>query len=373
MKIILSDNGLRALVNFRIDVIRHFLESGYEVTIVYPRSTREESLIKLLPAKCRVIENGMKPSGTSLLDDFKLFLEYVSIYKKEKPDIVFHYTIKPNIYGNLAAKLLGVQSVDMVAGLGYMFNSDGFAQRLGRAIYRFGTLRAKRVFVLNQSNYASLLKYRFCKQKNLILLKGGEGVNLDLYKYVENKFDTTRFLMVARILYDKGYSEYVDAAEIVKSKYPDIEISLLGPLDENSPMGVSKEVLKRDVDNGKIDYLGVSNDVPSIVGRDGVVVVVVSSYHEGLNRALMEATAMGRPVITTDTPGCRETVDEGKNGLLVPVKDSKALAEAMIKIIELPQESKQSMARRSYEKAKRDFDVGNVLKVYDNVISELCG
>lgn len=179
------------------------------------------------------------------------------------------------------------------------------------------------------------------------------------------------FLMVARVLYDKGYQEYVNAAAVVKQKYPDIKVELLGAMDENSPMGVPKSVLDQDVADGKITYLGVTNDVPSYLRREKVVVVIVSSYREGLNRALMEACAMGKPIITTDIPGCKETVDEGINGFLVPIKNASALADAMIKYIELSDEEKEKMKRASYQKAVKQFDVKHVLEQYDKIIEEI--
>jgi len=179
------------------------------------------------------------------------------------------------------------------------------------------------------------------------------------------------FLMIARILYDKGYQEFVDAAYIVKKKYPNIRFELLGELDESSPMGVSKTILDKDVASGKIEYLGVTNDVPSFLRRENVVVVLVSSYLEGLNRGLMEACAMGKPIITSDIPGCKEVVDDSINGFIVPAKNSELLANAMIKYIELPLEDKERMKRASYEKAVRQFDVKHIIKQYDNIIEEI--
>ncbi|MBR4677164.1 MAG: glycosyltransferase [Bacteroidales bacterium] len=179
------------------------------------------------------------------------------------------------------------------------------------------------------------------------------------------------FLMVARVLYDKGYQEYVDAAAIVKQKYPNVGIELLGATDFSSPMGVPKSVLEKDIADGKITYLGVTNDVPSYLRRENVVVVIVSSYREGLNRALMEACAMGKPIITTDIPGCKETVDEGVNGFLVPVKNASALANAMIKYIELSDNEKEKMKQASHQKAIKQFDVKYVLEQYDKIIDEI--
>ena len=176
--------------------------------------------------------------------------------------------------------------------------------------------------------------------------------------------------MVARVLYDKGYKEYVDAAEIVKKKYPNIAVELLGPIDEISPMGVPKYVVDKDIADGKISYLGITNDVPSFLKRQNVVVVLVS-HHEGFSRTLMEACAMGKPIITTNIPGCKETVEDGINGFLVPMKDAKALAQAMIKYIELPEEKKEQMKRASHRKAIEHFDVNHALQQYDKIIDEL--
>lgn len=370
MKIILNDNGLRALINFRIDVIEHFVAQGHQVVLIYPACTKEEELINKIPQKCKVYEVNMVPSGSNPLKDVSYLCQLYKIYKEEKPDIVFNYTIKPNIYGSLAAKVLKIKRVDMVAGLGYIFTGNGLSKKIGRLLYKIGLRVANRVITLNMDNYNLLIKRGFVLRKNMILYGGGEGVNLSHYPYAKNEFNVTRFLMVARVLYDKGYQEYVDAAEIVKKQYPNVDIELLGPLDETSPMGVPKKVVEQDVKANKIKYLGVTNDVPSYLKRDGVV-VVVSSYHEGLNRSLMEACAMARPVITTNIAGCKETVEQGINGYIVIPKDKQSLAEAMIRFIELPQKEKQEMAENSYRKAVQCFDVKIVLKQYDKIISEL--
>lgn len=204
----------------------------------------------------------------------------------------------------------------------------------------------------------------------MILFGGGEGVNLEHYSYRKSKFDSVTFLMVARILYDKGYDEYVQAARIVKSKYPDAKFKLLGPLDVVSPMGVPREVVNKDVATGLIEYMGMTNDVQSVMGHPNIV-SVLPSYHEGLSRSLMEACAMGKPIITTNIPGCRETVDDEVNGFLVAVREADSLAEAMIRFIELPKEKKIAMAEASHRKAIKEFDVNNVLVKYQNIVDEL--
>ena len=177
--------------------------------------------------------------------------------------------------------------------------------------------------------------------------------------------------MVARVLYDKGYSEYVEAASIVKHKYPNIQFELLGPIDESNPMGVPKHIIDKDVLDGKINYLGVTSDVASYLGLDGIV-VVASSYNEGLNHSLMEACAMGCPIITTNIPGCYETVEDGVNGYLLQSKEAQSLAEKMLKFIELSHIEKQKMSKASYQKAIKEFNVENVIEQYEKIVNNLC-
>lgn len=365
-KIVFCDNSLRDLLNFRGEVIRHFADKGCKIILVAPQTCdylSERPNIRYVPIS-------MNRSGKNPFADFSYFITLCRIYHSEKPDVVFHYTIKPNIYGTIAARLNGCKSIAMVPGLGYMFTGNSFGKLLGRLMYKSGLRCAHRVMLLNRSNTEKLVCERFIRPNRAILLEGGEGVDLARFPYVKNQFRSVRFLMVARILYDKGYLEYVAAAVTVKQKYPDTEFGLLGPLDETSPMAVPKAMVEKDVSDGKITYFGVTDDVPSWLSRDGVV-VVCSSYHEGLNRSLMEACAMARPCITSDIPGCRETVEEGVNGYLVPMKDSRALANAMIRFIELPLEEKQAMAENSRRLAVARFDVDKVIDVYDRIIEEL--
>lgn len=372
MRIIFSDNGMKMLLNFRGPIIRHFVEQGAEVLLVYPRCTHDVELEANIPRGCRTIWVDINPTGNNPLEDLKYTGRLYKIYKQEQPDIVFHYTIKPNIYGTLAAWFAGVpKRISMVTGLGYAFSGNGMTKRIARLLYKLGLRLSTRVITLNASNRNLLVEKGYVKDTNCLLFKCGEGVDLKQFPYKENKFDTVHFLMVARVLYDKGYAEFVEAAKIVKQLYPSISFELLGPIDDKSPMRVSREVIESDVASGAIDYLGVTNDVPSVVGRNGVVVVLVSSYHEGLNRSLMEACAMGRPVITSNIPGCQELIGANKNGFLVPPKDAQALADAMCKFIKLSESDKQIMAYASYEHAKHTFDIKLVIDAYDRMLASL--
>jgi len=371
MKVLFCNNVLTGLLQFRKDVINDFYARGWDIVIVVPKESINATVIAKLNKSWKIYQPDVRRNSISPLSDLRFMHELYKIYKIEKPDIIFHYTVKPNIYGTFAANLLGIRNVAMVAGLGYLFNGNSVKKKIGRTLYKLALRSADKVFVLNSSNRQVLEDGNYVRPEKLILLEGGEGVNTDLYPYQQMLFADIRFLMIARVLYDKGYSEYVEAAKIVKRKYPDIAIELLGPLDTDSPMGVPESVVMADVKNGAINYLGATNNVQDYLLRDGVVVVLPSKYLEGLNRSLMEACSMGRPIITTTNAGCRETVDDGVNGYLIPPADAVALADAMIRFIENSRQNMIKMSEASHRKAIEIFDVKNVINVYQLITNEL--
>jgi len=370
MKFLFCTNHLSGFTCFRYDIVKHFNELGHEVILVYPSCTEVESYYNKLKVICQVVPLDFDPNSKNPLEDLRFLKRLFQIYRRERPDIVFNYTIKPNIYSSIAAKCFGIKVVSMMAGLGYVFEGNSIAKKIARLLYKVGLSCSDKVFVLNQNNYDRVVD-RLVPEKKLILLRGGEGVNMEEYPYKPNGFDSTRFLMVARLLYDKGYKEFVEAAKIVKKEYPQVHFELLGWLSEDSPKGVKKTTLDADVASGAVEYLGVTTDVPSIVLRDGVVVVVASFYMEGMNRALMEACSMGRPIITTNMPGCREMVEHGKTGFIVEPRNSQSLADACLAFLKMTKSEKEMMARASFEKCQRQFDVKDVIKEYDRIVAEL--
>lgn len=370
MLVLFCDNGLEPFLNFRGDVAKHFHDKGWRTVLAVPADTCNKNDKILTPDFIEVMPVKMNKNGSNPMKDLSYMLWLIKLMRKIKPDIVFTYTIKPNIYGSMAARVSSIPIVAMVAGLGYAFNGDSLKHRLGRSLYKFGLRRANKVIVLNEANRGVLISHRFVLPEDVILFEGGEGVDLRRFDRVIDDYGSVRFLMVARVLYDKGYREYVKAARIVKEKYPGIRIELLGPLAEDSPMGVPKSEVEKDIQTGAINYLGATDDVKGIVGENGVV-VVLSSYHEGFNRSLMEACAMGRICITSDIAGCKEIVEDGYNGYLVRPKDGAALAKAMIKILECDKTERLRMADNSRQKAERQFDVMNVLRNYDEIVDTL--
>lgn len=367
----MCDNRLGGLLGFRGDVIKHFMDNGHEVVLLAPKAESEWDKVGVKIEGVKIINIPISPNATNPIGDSKLFFFLLKLYRKEKPDVVFNYTIKPNIYSCIAAKLAGAKVVDMLAGLGYIFSGRGITHRIGRLLYRFGLSVADKVLVLNEDNKRELLSRDFVSSSKLLRMKCGEGVNLNHYPFSLCDYSGgVCFLMISRLLYDKGYDEYIKACSMVKEKYPNANVTfeLLGPTVYNSPMGVEEERLNSDIKEGIVKYLGVSNEVPSIIGRKNTVVVVPSKYKEGLNRSLIEACSIGRPVITTDMPGCVETVDDGVNGFVVPKGDVNALTDAMIRFIQLPEDKRKQMAEASRKKAEACFDIKYVLEMYDSLL-----
>lgn len=362
-KILFCDNSLRELLNFREDVINYYLSIGCEVVLVAPINCEyhpKSSLVK-------VISVNISRSGKNPIQDLKYFNLLRKIYKKERPSFIFHYTIKPNIYGTLAARICRIPSSAVIAGLGYVFREKGIGNLIARNLYRFSMCFARQVLVLNAYNYHLLQTHHIVRSDKMILLQGGEGVNLEHFRPLSREKLSNKmvFLMIARLLYDKGYREYVEAAHLIKCKYPDCEFQLLGSVDIEYPNHVSKEQVLKDSEGGCIQYLGYSSNVIRYIQYADCI--VLPSYHEGLSRVLMEAIAMGKPVITTDIPGCREAVENGKNGFLVLPQNVMSLTEGIEKFVNVSPELRDEMGRNSRRRAEEVFDIKQVIAVYQQI------
>lgn len=358
-KIVIISHYSPSLINFRGDLIRAMVELGHEVVCLGPEAGFKQPLQEL-GADFRQIP--LRRTGLNPLKDVKTLFSLRKVLKEIKPDIVFSYTVKPIVYGSIAAHMAGVrQMYAMITGLGYVFIGQTFKQRLLTQIvaflYRRGLKYNQVVFFQNPDDLHLFVSKSIVPKTAKPVLVNGSGVNIEKFAFAPPKLSPVTFLLIARLIKDKGILEYVEAARLLKQKYPDARFQLLGPLDIN-PAAITQEQLERWTKEGIIEYLGKTNDVRPYIA-DASVFVLPSFYREGTPRSVLEAMSMGRPIITTDAPGCRETVIDGKNGFLVPVKDIDALKSAMEKFIQEPDLISQ-MGKQSRIIAEEKYDVRKV-------------
>ncbi len=308
--------------------------------------------------------------GKSPIKDLRLLSEYVSIYKRLKPHLVINFTIKPNIYGSIACGLLGIKSVSVLTGLGYVYIKGDLLEKLVNLLYRIAFYFNERVVFQNQEDMEFLLSKELIREEKVMLIKGS-GINTELFKPTEIEDNKERpvFLMISRLLWDKGVGEFIEAGRILKERAVDAELWLLGPFDEGNPAGVPREYIQKAQDQGLIKYLGQTQDVrPYIAKADAVV---LPSYREGIPRVLLEAMAMAKPIITTDSVGCREVCKDGQNGFLVRPKDPQSLAEAMENFLKTSPEEKRKMGALGRSIVLTMFDEKIIIQKYLNLIHEL--
>lgn len=332
--------------NIRFELVKALRDRGDRVVISSPMGER----IKLLEEiGCEFIETNVERRGTNPITDIGLFLKYVTIVKKVKPDMVFSYTIKPNIYGGMACALVGAPYVATITGLGTAVENGGALQKLTLALYKVALKKAKRVFFENNENR------RFFEDKKIALGKHhtlpGAGVNLTGYQYIEYPNDEiTRFAFISRVMKAKGIDEYLQTAEYIKSKYPNTEFNICGFCEED----IYEQKLTKLHSEGIINYRGVVFDIREI-HKDSHC-TVLPSYHEGMSNVLLESAASGRPVITTDRPGCRETVEDGVSGFICQAENAQDLIAKVEKFLQLSYEEKKEMGIKGREKAEKEFD-----------------
>ena len=366
-KILFCNNLLSGMLLFRKDIIHHFREQQKDIVLVVIKSEADEKYLEeLIGIKVYTID--VSRTSTNPLNDLRFFSSFWKILSKEKPDYVFNYTIKPNIYGAIACRLRGIPCTDMMAGLGYTFTNNNLSSKIARTLYRIGLACAQHLFLLNEENVKTVKQLKLCNDKKIIWLKGGEGVNLNHYQYFNNETDSITFLFIARLIEEKGYRQFVKAAKIIREKYPNVQFQVVGEYDFTYPKAISKEEVAKDVEDGYIKYMGVTTNMLDFYSRPGYIICIPSYYSEGLNRSLMEGCAVGKPIITTEHSGCKEMVIDGKNGYIVPKQDVVALANAMEKYILLPTVEKNAMSLNSRKWAEKHFDVKIVIAEYEKIL-----
>ena len=350
-----------SLVNFRGALLAEMVRRGHVVT----GCAAEDNpgvVDELAAMGVRYVPLHFKRAGLNPFSDLLLLFRLVKLMLRLRPDIVLAYTIKPVIYGSLACRLTGVQRCySMITGLGYAFMGGvGLRERLvgklAPLLYRVALAGNAGVFFQNRDDLALFAKTGLLRAQHKALVINGSGVDTDYFRPAPLPAGPVAFLLIARLLKDKGIFEYAAAAAAIKQRYPGTIFRLMGPLDPN-PSAIGKDQVDAWHRAGVLEYLGEVKDVrPHLAACN---VYVLPSYREGTPRTVLEAMAMGRPIITTDAPGCRETVTNGDNGFLVPVKDAAALVEAMQSFITHP-ELIPRMGQRGRKIAEIKYDVRKV-------------
>jgi glycosyltransferase involved in cell wall biosynthesis len=341
-------------------LIKSFVKLGHEV-IAMAEFTDDETRTRIELLGASFISYSVQRNSMNPARDLITFLSLRSTFSKIKPDIIFSYTIKPIIWGGLALRSTGMSSkfYALITGLGLAFQPGGTKQKiltcLVTRLYRWALIPAEKVIFQNHDNRQVFIACQIMDARRSVVVNGS-GVNLDHYVASPLPQGPIVFLAIARLLGDKGLREYAKAAQDVRGRHPETIFQLVGPVDP-SPDGVPLSEVQGWHDSGALQYLGSVTDVRPFIEKCHVY--VLPSYHEGMPRTVLEAMAMARPIITTDAPGCRETVVDGDNGFLVPVKSPQALALAMCKFIEHP-EIIEKMGLRSRKLAENKFDVQKV-------------
>ena len=367
--IALVANSTWNIHNFRLNLLDKFISEGHNVIVIAPVDQYIEYKEKY-PAVKHVALRSLDRDSTNPFKDLVLIAELTRKYKRLKPDLVIHFTNKPNIYGAIAARRAKVDSIAIVTGLGYAFIHNGFIKSVTTALYKY-TSKYHKKFIFENIEDRELFENENIITKGQGISVKGCGVNTTYfhpYPNVEVNEDMI-FTFVGRLLYDKGVKEFVEAAKIIKLRHPKTQFWLVGELDPDNPATVEKDELIEWVDSDIVYYHGFQRDVRPFISKSDCV--VLPSYREAIPRTITEAMAMAKPVITTDTAGCREAVEEGVNGYLAKLRDAEDLAKLMQKIISLSQEERKSMGQSGRDIVMHQFDDRLIAQHIYDIISSI--
>jgi len=357
---VISANSCWNIVNFRAGLIRALIGSGFRVVVVAPADSYSGAIAGL---GATFVPLAMNSSGLSVLEDAGLFIRYLRLFRSLSPAAYLGFTAKPNIYGSLAAQAAGARVINNVSGLGTVFIKHGVVTRIVSTLYRLSFRRSAKVFFQNREDLELFVAKRLVAPDKAGLLPGS---GIDLKHFVPSAADRAagpfRFLFIGRLLWDKGVAEYVEAARLVRRDHPDVVFQMLGQLGAINRTAVPSRELARWRAEGIIDYLGECDDVRGAVSQADCV--VLPSYREGLPRALLEGSAMGKPLIATDVPGCRDVVMDGETGYLCDVRSPASLAGAMSKILEGSAGERSAMGAKGRRKVELEYCESRVINKY---------
>jgi len=365
-KIAIISNLSWNLYNFRLSLMVAMRDAGYEVVAIAPYDSYSQ---KIIDAGFEFHAIEMNAQGINPLEDLKTTYAFYKLFKKTSPDVVCQYTIKPNIYGSLMATLLKIKMVNNIAGLGTLFIKENLVTKIAKMLYKISQYKADRVFFQNRDDLALFTTQGLVNAKKCDVLPGS-GVDTHRFKpHYKEESEKVRFLLIARMIWEKGIGEYVQAAREIKKNHPNVEFCLLGFLDVENPGAITKEQMDAWVEEGVVNYLGVSDRVDEVI-QSADCVVLPSYYREGTPKTLLESGSSGKPIITTDNVGCRDVVDDGINGYLCEPRSWEDLASKMEQFLALSHEERVAMGKRSREKMVREFDEKIVIDKYLDILNK---
>ena len=365
ISVVISANSLWNIENFRAGLIKALTAMGIDVIVAAP-AERGASLPNL---KVQIRPLEMDRSGMNPLADASLAVRYFRLLRELRPSAYLSFTIKPNIYGALAARLAGIPAIPNVSGLGTAFIGGGILGRFVESLYRLAFARCEVVFFQNPDDRSLFVERRIVTVDRTRILPGS-GIDLVQFSPAQPLSEAPpTFLFIGRLLADKGAREFVDAAQLMRARYPDTRFQVLGGLDPDNRTAIRKDELERWVADGLIEYLGPTDDVRPYIAAASAV--VLPSYREGLPRSLLEGGAMARPLIATDVPGCREIVKDGVTGLLCQVRSSSSLAGAMARFADMGVDRRQALGDAARAKVEAEYDERAVIEAYLEVVKPL--
>ena len=365
-RIMFSSNAAWNLVNYRGGLIQALLAAGHEIVALAPEDRHAQTLIHW---GCHFVPLRMSAAGLSPLGEIALFNRFRQIFRAYSPDIVFSYTIKNNIWGALAARRTNTRLIPNVSGLGSAFQSKAWLRDLVTALYRIAFRDLPLVFFQNADDEALFVKLRIVRAETAARLPGS-GVDLASFNVAPLPGDDSRvtFLLISRMLWEKGVGEFVEAARLIRREHPDARFQLLGFLDVQNPSAISAQQMADWVRDGQIEYLGTTDDVRGPIGNADCV-VLPTAYGEGTPRALLEASAMGRPIIATNVSGCREVLREGENGFMCLPSNSPSLATACRRFISMGPAGRAEMGRNARRVVEAEYDEKQVIAAYISALA----
>ena len=359
----ICSNYAWTIFNFRMPLIRSLTRSGYRVVVITQFDGYEKKVANEVYKVCPLY---ISRKGINPFVDIITLCDLVKKLTYIKPDYFLLFSIKPVIYGSIAARIMDIPHIAMITGLGTAFISGNWITKIVKSLYRFSLAKASVVFFQNTDDKElfvldGLVDPEVCK------LTPGSGIDLDKFVFTDLPSGShITFLLIARMIRDKGVVEFIDAARHLKKIHPKTSFQLLGPLGVENRTSISHAEMDRWVEEGIIEYLGETDDVSIFIKESSCV--VLPSYREGTSRVLLEAAAMGRPIITTDVTGCREIVEDGLNGFLCKCKDSADLAEKMADIVLLSHEKRKEMGKKGRRKVEEEFNQDIVCQLYVDAI-----